>query len=310
MDKKHYKLAIIGGGPAGCAAAVYASRKRIKTVIIVEDWGGQSVVSSDVQNWIGTPHISGIDIAKNLKEHIKTYADDVLDIIERDFVLSIEKTSGGFEVKTNKGAYIEVKTVLACSGARRRTLPVEGADRLNHKGISYCASCDAPLFDKKDVVVVGGGNAGFESALQLLEYASSVVLIEREAFFRADPITVQSALKNPLMKAISGAEIKKIEGANFVERVLYSDKNQEEKTLEAQGVFVEIGSIPNSGFLPPDIKKNDLGEAIVDPMTQRTNIEGMWAAGDVSNGLFKQNNISMGDAVKALEDIYFYLNKV
>lgn len=302
-------IVIIGGGPAGCAAAVYAARKKLKSVIISEEWGGQSVVSVDVQNWIGTPHISGQDIAENLKKHIREYAGEVLEIINDDIVVGLNKDKY-FEVQTQAGKQFTSRTVLICSGSRRRQLQVEGAERLNHKGISYCASCDAPLFAGVEVVVVGGGNAGFEGALQLLEYATKVTLLEKNAEFLADKTTVEKAMSQDTFSAVTEVDIKEITGENQVEGLAYTDKNNQEHQLQVGGVFVEIGSIPNSDFAKDLLELNERNEIVVDPATQRASVEGVWAAGDVANGVFKQNNISMGDAVKALEDMYVYIQKL
>ena len=302
-------IVIIGGGPAGCAAAVYAARKKMQSVIISQEWGGQSVVSVDVQNWIGTPHISGEDIATNLKKHIREYAGEVLKIIDDDVVARLSKNRY-FEVQTQKGEQFTARTVLVCSGSSRRQLQVPGADRLNHKGISYCASCDAPLFSGVEAVVVGGGNAGFESALQLLEYATKVTLFEKNAEFLADKTTIEKAMTHKAFSALTEVDVKEITGENSVDGVVYADKDNQEHTIPAGGVFVEIGSIPNSAFAKDILDLNDRNEIIVDPANQRASVEGVWAAGDVANGLFKQNNISMGDAVKALEDMYIYIQKL
>ena len=271
--------------------------------------GGQSVVSVDVQNWIGTPHISGQDIADNLKKHIREYAGDVLEIIDDDIVVGLSKNQY-FEVQTQGGKQYTSRTVLVCSGSRRRELQVPGADRLNHKGISYCASCDAPVFAGVESVVVGGGNAGFESALQLLEYAPKVTLLEKNAEFLADKTTIEKAMSRDTFTAITEVDIKEITGENKVEGLVYADKNNQEHQLQVGGVFVEIGSIPNSDFAKGVLDLNERNEIVVDPATQRASVEGAWAAGDVANGLFKQNNISMGDAVKALEDMYIYIQKL
>lgn len=303
-------LLILGGGPAGAAAAVYASRKKIESAIVTNEWGGQSTVSADVQNWIGTPHIAGEDIAKSLKAHVAEYASDVLEIIENDTVISLKEIEGGFEATTQKGAVLRGRTVLLCTGSSRRQLDVPGAERLNHKGISYCASCDAPLFGGTEVVVIGGGNAGFESAAQLLSYATKVTLLERGSSFKADPVTVEHVLANEKMEAITNATIKEITGESFVEGVVYTDAEGNDHTIACGGVFVEIGSIPNSEFVKDIVALNEIGEVVVDPKTQRASRAGVWAAGDVADGLFKQNNISMGDAVRALEDIYLYLQKM
>jgi alkyl hydroperoxide reductase subunit F len=183
-----YDLIIIGGGPAGSAAAVYAARKQLKTLLIVKEWGGQSTVSEDIQNWVGTPHISGADLAKSLRAHVEEYKGEILTILE-DTVEKVSGTDGDFTVTSTKGINAS-KSVLVATGSTRRKLEAEGAKELEHKGLTYCASCDGPLFSGMDVVVVGGGNAGFESAAQLLAYCKSVTLLSRSEP-RADAITVE-----------------------------------------------------------------------------------------------------------------------
>jgi len=302
-------LLIIGGGPAGVAAGVYAARKKIKTVLVTYDFGGQSVVSPDVQNFIGITSLSGTDITKRFKEHLRAYAGDVLEIIEGEKIISLKPTEGGYEAQSDKGNKYQAKAVMVGSGSSRRKLKVEGAERLDNKGISYCASCDAPLFNDMKVAVIGGGNAGFESAQQLLEYASQVTLLERGNEFKADPITVENVSKSDKFKALKNVEVAEIKGDKLVSGLVYKDEKGEEHELELGGVFVEIGSIPNSGFLKDLVDLNDYGEVVIDHKYARTSKEGIWAAGDVSDVPYKQNNISMGDGVKALEDIYLWLNK-
>lgn len=303
-----YDLAIIGGGPAAVAAGVYASRKRLKTIFIAKDFGGQSVVSTDVQNWIGTKSISGIELAKNFKEHLKAYAGDVVDIREGELVETVEKTAEGFLVKTKKENY-ETKTVLIATGSGRRKLAVPGAEKYENKGIVYCASCDGPLFADQDVVVIGGGNAGFETAAQLLAYCKSVVLLHRGDEFKADPVTVKKVLGKPKMHAVLRVEILEVKGSEFVQAIVYKEKDSGNKVeLPVQGIFVEIGSLPATDFVAKLVERNQFGNIIVDPKNQKTTAEGIWAAGDCTDGLYHQNNIAAGDAVKALEDIYMYLH--
>jgi len=194
-----YDLIIIGGGPAGAAAAVYAARKKLKTILITDEFGGQSKVSEDIQNWIGTVSISGIDLTKNLKKHAEAYADDVLEMKEGQKVTSIEKTNNTFKVVTENNDEYNTKAVLATAGSHRRKLDVPGAEEFDNKGLTYCASCDGPLFADKDVAVVGGGNAGFETAAQLLAYTKSVTLLHRGPTFKAAPITVDKVLSNSKM---------------------------------------------------------------------------------------------------------------
>ncbi len=309
-----YDLIIIGGGPAGVAAGVYASRKQLKTVLLTyavdsqENFGGQSVVSEDVQNWVGTVSVPGTELAKMLEAHLRAYAGDVVEIKKDAKVTKIEKKADSFVVSTEKGEQFTAKTVLVASGSARRKLTVPGADVFEHKGITYCASCDGPLFSGKDVVVIGGGNAGFETAAQLLAYTKSVTLLDFAESFKADPVTVQKVLANPKMIGISNAELQEVKGEQFVTSVTYKDRvSGELKELPAQGIFVEIGLVPATNFADGVVEVNKYKQVVTDPRTQRTSVEGIWAAGDCTDVLYHQNNIAVGDAVRALEDIYVHL---
>lgn len=303
-----YDLAIIGGGPAGVAAGVYASRKRLKTVFITKDFQSQSTVSEGIENWIGTVKISGTDFAKNMEAHLRAYASDVVDIKTGELAVDITKSNDGFEVKTDKASY-KSKTVLIATGSHRRKLSIPGADKFEHKGITYCASCDGPVFAGQDVVVIGGGNAAFESAAQLLAYCPSVTLLNRSDEFRADPSTVKRVLSNPKMHAIRGAIPVEVKGGKFASGIVYKDKDSgEHKEIQTAGIFVEIGSIPTTEFVKGLGIVDATGRITTNPKNQQTPVHGIWAAGDCTDGLYNQNNIAAGDAVRALEDIYVHLH--
>lgn len=296
-----YDLIIIGGGPAGSAAAVYAARKKIKSAIITTEFGGQSVVSDDIQNWIGTPHISGLDLAKSLEAHVKEYQGEILNII-KEFVSSIiQNEDKTFTIKTNKGEIIS-RSILIATGSKRRKLEAKGADEFEHKGVTYCASCDGPMYRDTNVAVIGGGNAAFESALQLAAYCTKVYILNRSETYRADEITVDKAKNKENIEIINNAVISEVFGEGFVKGLIYNN----DQKLDVEGIFVEIGQIPNTDYINI-VDKNSVGNIIVDPRTQRTSIEGIWAAGDCTDGLYHQNNIAVGDAVKALENIYVWL---
>ena len=304
-----YDLTIIGGGPAGVAAGVYAARKRLKTLFVTYEWGGQSTVSEGIQNWIGTVNMSGTSLAKALKEHLEAYKADVVDIKEGEAVAKITKGGEGFTVATEKGGVYETKTVLIASGSNRRKLEIPGAAQFEGKGITYCASCDGPLFAGKDVVVVGGGNAGFETAAQLLAYAKSVTLLQRGKEYRADPVTVQKVLANPKMRGITNTELVEIRGEQFVTSIVYKDlADGKNKEILCGGIFVEIGLVPATSYVKDLVELNKYGQIVTDPRTQETKTPGVWAAGDCTDGLYNQNNIAAGDAVRALEDIYMHLH--
>lgn len=303
-----YDLIIIGGGPAGVSAGVYAARKKLKTLLIAPEFGGQSVVSEGIENWIGTIKISGSDLAKSLKNHLLAYSGDSLEVKEGQYAEDIQKTDSGFKVKTNESEY-ESKTVLITTGSTRRKLDIPGAQEFDNKGLTYCASCDGPLFADQDVVVVGGGNAAFESAAQLLAYCKSVTILNRSDVLRADEITVEKLKQNPKLKIILNAIPKEVKGENFVKSFVYTDsKTNEDHEIMTPGIFVEIGLIPTTSFAKNIIELNQIGQIPVDPKTQQTKVKGVWAAGDCTDGLYHQNNIASGDAVKALEDIYVNLH--
>jgi len=306
-----YDLIIIGGGPAGTAAAVYAARKKLKTLFITSEWGGQSVVSEQIYNWIGTPSLSGNELAENFKKHVleNSGAGQTLTVKEGMRVDAISKEENLFKVKTDASEEFLTKTILITSGSGRRKIEAKNADKLEHKGLTYCASCDGPLFEGMDVVVIGGGNAGFEAAAQLLAYCKSVTLLQRSDLFRADEIIVEKVLKNPKMKAVKNVDIVEIQGEKFVEGIVYKNKNTNETTeLKIAGIFVEIGQIPNTNFLKGVVPLDDIGRIEIDAWTQKTKIPGIWAAGDCTNVLYHQNNIAAGDAVRALEDIYLAIH--
>ena len=303
-----YDLAIIGGGPAGVAAGVYASRKQLKTIFIAKEFGGQSVVSPDIQNWIGTASISGENLAKDLEEHLKTYAGNIVGIEKGVLVTKVDKKENHFVIQTTNGKSYEAKTVLVATGSTRRKLDVPGAEEFDNKGLTYCASCDGPLFADKDVAVIGGGNAAFETAAQLLAYAKTVTLLNRSDKFRADEVTVKKVLENPKMTAIKNVDIKEVRGAKFVNGLVYTDKEGKDIDLKVDGIFVEIGLIPTTNFVSGVTELNKYNQIIVDPKNQRSKTDGLWAAGDCTDGLYHQNNIAAGDAVKALEDIYMYIH--
>lgn len=303
-----YDLAIIGGGPAGVGAGVYASRKKLKTVLITESFEGQSAVASEIQNWIGTVSISGKELAENLEKHLKAYADDSVEIKKGEKVLSAEESDNGFLIKTDAREY-NTKTLFIATGSHRRKLDIQGAKEFENKGISYCASCDGPIFSGKNVCVIGGGNSAFEAASQLVAYCESVTVFNRSSEFRADPVTVKKVLQHPKMKSILNAHLVEIKGGKFVESVIYKNGDNAKKIeLKTDGVFVEIGLIPSVEFVKDLVALDKWDHIIVDPKNQKTSVDGIWAAGDCSNGLYHQNNIAVGDAVKALEDIYLYLH--
>ena len=321
-----YDFLIIGGGPAGVAAGVYAARKKIKTILITEEWGGQSIVSAGIENWIGTKNVTGIDFAKMLEEHVRAQED--IDIVIPDKVTKVEKVEsrtdesgtgtneparashagGHFKVQTQKGNEYEAKTIFVGSGAHRRKLGVPGEKEFDAKGVAYCSTCDAPIFRDMDVAVVGGGNSGLEAVIDLIPYAKSIKLLERSDLLKGDAVTQDKIKESEKVEIIFNAETTEILGDKMVTGLKYKDRESGNETaLDIQGVFVEIGSIPNSDIVKGLVEMNEFGEIIIDSKNARTSQKGIWAAGDVTDDPFKQNNISAGDAVKAAIDAHNYL---
>jgi alkyl hydroperoxide reductase subunit F len=310
MTEKIYDLIIIGGGPAGAAAAVYAGRKMLNTLVITEEFGGQSVVSEDIHNWIGTTSISGRKLAEDLEKHVNAYKGEHLQVV-KEKVLEVSKLpeQNIFKVKTFKNEFFS-KTILITTGSKRRQLEAIGADKYEHKGLTYCASCDGLFFAGKDVVVIGAGNSALEAALQLLAYCKTVTILVRGENIRGDEITLEAIKKNANAKIILNAEVTEVLGDVKVHSLKYKDKNSNtENVMQTEGIFVEIGQIPNTEIFKNLVNINTSGKIEIDLKNNQTSQNGVWAAGDCTNILYHQNNIAVGEGVKALEDIYQYIKR-
>lgn len=302
-----FDVIIIGGGPAACSAGVYVARKKLKTLVLAEELGGQSTVSPEVQNWLGEISISGANLSKKFIDHLHSYEGENLTI-KKGTSTTIKKEADNFVVSTTNGENFTSKTILIATGGSRRKLTIKGADVFEHKGLTYCASCDGPLFSGQNVAVIGGGNAGFGTALQLLAYCSRVTLLETAPDFRAEKITIEKAQENLNFEAMKNLELLEIKGEKFVSGLVYKNKETNEIIeLPVTGIFVEIGFGPNTSMIKDLVNLNPAGYIIVDHQTQRSSLEGIWAAGDCSDVKYHQNGIAAGDAIKAAEDIYEYL---
>ena len=319
-----YDLVIIGGGPAAVGAGVYAARKKLKTLLITESFGGQSLVSDNIENWIGARTITGFDLAKNFEEHLK--AQETIEIKMPEKATAVREIPcadgspspagfGGaskrpcdYEVETDTGGRYQAKAVIVTSGARRRKLGVPGEETFAGKGVMYCSTCDAPVMSGKRVAVVGGGNAGLEAVVDLFPYASEIYLLHRGDQLKGDAVTQEAIKNNPNVKITLNAETQEILGDKFVTGLRYRDKaSGDTKELAADGVFVEIGSVPNSEIVKGLVELNPYGEIVVDHKTSATSKPGIFAAGDVTDELYKQNNISAGDGITAALSAYGYL---
>lgn len=304
-----YDTVIIGGGPAAVAAGVYAARKQMKTVFIADQIGGQSVVSDGIENWIGDKVIPGAELAKKLKDHLENYKEQIEIKIPLRADSVSKNDDGTFDVVTAEETFT-TKTVIVTSGGRHRKLGVPGEEEFNAKGVAYCATCDAPFFGGKDVVVVGGGNSGLESVMDLLPYAAKVYLLARKNELKGDPVTQSQVLASDKVEVIYGANTKEIHGEMMVTGLTYEDlATGDEKKLDVQGVFVEIGAVPNSEFVSHLVDTNDYNEVVINHRSAETSCPGIFAAGDVTDELYKQNNIAVGDAIIAALSAYEYVRK-
>lgn len=304
-----YDLVIVGGGPGGIAAGIYAARKKIKTLLITDGFGGQSAVSGDIQNWVGMKSISGYDLAKSLEEHLRAQTD--IDIVDDDLATGVSAASGtGFSIATRNGKTYETKYLLLASGSSRKKLGIPGEKELEGRGVVYCSICDAPLFKDKVVAVVGGGNSALEAVTDLFPYASKIYLIVRSEILKGDPITQDKVKSNPKVEILWNTAMEDIAGKDLATSARIKNvKTGEVRDLPLGGVFVAIGLVPNSDFVKDLVKLDDYGHVVTDPRTLATSRDGIWAAGDVTDVPYRQNNISVGDAIKAVLSIYDRIKK-
>ncbi len=307
MGEALYDTIIVGGGPAATAAAIYAARKKLKTLLIAEDFGGQSTVSSSIENWVGELRISGLELAEKFKKHVQAQRD--IDIKMPEKVTSVvEGPNCTFEVRTDKGGGYWSKTLIIAAGARRRRLQVPGEDKFDGKGLAFCSTCDAPFYSDSEVAVVGSGNAALEAVIDLLPYAKKIHLLVRSEKLKADPVHQEKVTQSPKVEIINNAEVQEILGNQTVTGLRYKEKmSAAVKELAVNGVFVEVGLMPNSEFIQSLVDTNQVGEILVDHKTGQSSKTGIFAAGDVTNDPFKQNNIAAGDGVRAALSAYNYI---
>lgn len=300
-----YDLIIIGGGPAGITAGIYGARKALKVLLIAKDFIGQIGKTSLIENYSGLPEISGADLMKNFKNHLKKFP---VEIKEGYQVNSLSKENNIFNVGTIKREEFQAKAVIIASGRNPRPLKVPGETKFSNKGVSYCSTCDAPVFKRKTVAVVGGGNSGFEAALNLIPYATKVYILEISNKLLADEIEQEKARKSGKIEIIMRAKVLEIKGKNMVESIIYQDLGSNQaKELAVQGVFVQVGYLPMADFLKDLVDLSQVGEIIIDPETGATKTPGLYAAGDVTDIKYKQIIVAAGEGAKAALSAYSFL---
>lgn len=302
-----YDLIIIGGGPAGATAGIYASRKKIKTLVITKNFGGlMSGKSVTIENYPGFEEISGSELISRFEKHLKKQEIE----IENDSVEKIEKNNQEFSVLTEKKKLFQSRAVIIASGSEPRNLGLPEEKEFIGRGVSYCSTCDGPFFSNKIVAVAGGGNSGFETAVSLTDYAKKVYILEAGENVRADEVLQDKAKQTGKIEVITGASIKKIQGEKFVNSLVFEDSKKDLKTLEVQGIFVEIGWKPATSFAKGLIDLNEKGEIIIDFENNQTSVPGLFAAGDSSSVLYKQIVVAAGEGAKAALSAHNYLNSL
>lgn len=298
---KTYDLIIIGAGPAGITAAVYAARKKIDFMVLSNDIGGQTAWSGDIENYTGYQFITGPELTLKFEEHMKSFS---APMNTPESVNGIKKENNFIKIITNKNEYIS-KTLIIASGKRPRMLNIPGEKEFKNRGVTYCATCDGPLFREKNVAVIGGGNSALDATLQLMKICSKIYIINIAPDLTGDPIMIESAEKAANVEIWNNSKMKEITGEKFVKSITL-EKEGKDYTLNVEGAFVEIGLIPNSDF-DKITKHNEVGEIIVDSRNS-TNIEGIFAAGDVTNVPEKQIIIACGEGSKACLSAFRYLS--
>ncbi|MGW8014006.1 alkyl hydroperoxide reductase subunit F [Staphylococcus xylosus] len=303
-DKDPYDVLIVGGGPASGSAAVYTARKGLRTGIVADRIGGQVNDTATIENFVTVKETDGPKFASALEDHIKQYDIDVMTGIRAN---EIEKTDSGIVVSLENGAKLTSQTVIISTGARWRKLEVPGEEALINKGVAFCPHCDGPLFENKNVAVVGGGNSGVEAAIDLAGIVEHVTLLERNASLKADNVLQERLNSLPNVTVIKNAQTTEVLGENAVTGIKYQDKSLgEEHTLELEGIFVQIGLLPNTEWLNNYVELNEANEIMID-RKNATSIPGIFAAGDVTDDRNKQIIISMGSGANAALNAFDYI---
>jgi len=295
-----FDLIIVGAGPAGITASVYAARKKMNLLVITKDIGGQAAWSGDIENYIGYQFITGSELVGKFEEHMRKYG---IQVEENEQVIELRRKDGLVLVKTDKGAY-EAKTAVIASGKRSRELGVPGEVEFKNRGLTYCATCDGPLFSEKDVAVIGGGNSALDAALQLIQITRHIYLINITSDLGGDAIMREKVSESKKVSILNSTQVTAVLGDRMVSGIKIR-RQEKEETLPVQGVFVEIGLIPSSEFAK-DLEKNELGEIKVNCRNE-TNIPGIFAAGDVTEVPEKQIIVAAGEGAKAALSAFRYL---
>jgi NADH-dependent peroxiredoxin subunit F len=302
-DKEPFDVLVVGGGPAGASAAIYAARKGIRTGILAERFGGQVMDTLGIENLIGVKYTEGPKLAAMLEEHVKEYN---IDVMKLQRAKRLEKKDY-VEIELENGAVLKSKTVILSTGARWRNVGVPGEAEFKNKGVAYCPHCDGPLFAGKRVAVIGGGNSGVEAAIDLAGITKHVTVLEFNTELKADEVLQKRLNSLPNVTVLKNVQTKEITGTDKVNGISYTERDTGEvRHVELEGVFVQIGLVPNTDWLGETVERTRFGEIMVDSHGA-TNVPGVFAAGDCTNSPYKQIIISMGSGATAALGAFDYL---
>ncbi|MGF7148533.1 alkyl hydroperoxide reductase subunit F [Sphingomonas zeicaulis] len=306
--KDPFDVLVIGGGPAGAAAAIYAARKGIRTGVAAERFGGQVLDTMGIENFISVQHTEGPKLAAQLEQHVKEYDVDIMNLQRAEKLITARTPGGLHEVRLENGASLKARTVILSTGARWRQMGVPGEDQYRNKGVAYCPHCDGPLFKGKRVAVIGGGNSGVEAAIDLAGIVAHVTLIEFDSDLRADAVLQRKLASLPNVKIITSALTTEVLGdGEKVVGLTYKDRNHDSvHQIELEGIFVQIGLVPNTEWLRDSIALSPRGEIEIDHRGE-TSKPGVFAAGDATTVPYKQIVIAMGEGSKAALSAFDYM---
>jgi len=293
-----YDLVIVGAGPAGMTSAIYSARQKLKTLIISKDFGGQMAQKAvEIENYPGFEKITGFDLISKMENQVKN-----VDVV-REKVIEVKKENDIFFLKTEGDKVFQSKVVIIATGAEPRRLNVLGEVNYLGRGVSYCSTCDGPLFKNKEVAIIGGGDAGFETAIFMKNYASKIYILEQEESVKA---SIDNQKKASGIEVITSARLKEIKGDNFVNQIVFELSGKEE-TLDVKGVFIQAGYVPETSFLGDLVELNEKKEIIVNFETFETKTRGLFAVGDVNCGKVKQIVVACGQGATAVIHGYKYI---
>jgi len=318
-----YDLIIIGGSAAATAAGIYAARRNLNFKMVTKDFGGEVATSGEIGNWPGVIQTDGIILAQQFKEHLKFYNVEPEEGVEVEKITRLEDgtfciavkparpddtgRSGG-DSKTGKCDYA-AKAVIVATGVRPKELNIPGEKEFRNKGVTYCTTCDGPLFGGKTVAVIGGGNSALEAGLMLADIAEKVYVVNKNPIFKGDAILLDKLKTKKNVEIIYNAKAKEVIGNEFVSGLKYDDGAGNVQELKIDGIFIHIGMVPNSTLVPPETEKNAFGEIVVNKNCE-TNIPGLYAVGDMTDTPFKQIIIAAGQGTTAALNVVSYLNKL